>query len=296
MIGNALSVSSGTAFDAASDTDVAMVGKTLAEKNSLTAGSTFTTYSKIITVSGVFDSGNEFSNNSVLFPLKTLQRLSGQTDQVTSIVVTVDSLDNLASTTQAITTMLGDAADVTSSEDTVKEAVKPLENIRSIAITSLVGALIASTVIVLLTMVMVVRERRKEIAVLKAIGASDPTIVAQFASESIVLALMGSAIGTILGIIFSNPILSALVSSSGDGAPRAVSVGGDGPRFGGGVARIAVGGFQSVRGAIRDLHSVVNFELILFGLLAAIVVAIIGSALPTWLIAKIRPADILRNE
>lgn len=295
-IGSTMQITSGAAFDAASDADAALVGKSLAEHNALAVGSTFTAYSKTITVSGIFDSGNDFSNNAVLFPLKTLQRLSGQTDQVTSIVVHVDSLDHLAATTQAVTATFGDAADVTSSEETVKEAVKPLENIRSIAITSLIGALIASTVIILLTMVMVVRERRKEIAVLKAIGASDPTIVAQFVSESIVLALIGSAIGTVLGVVFSNPILSALVSSSGDGAPRAVRIDGGGPTFGGGVARIAAGGFQAVRGAIQDLHSVVNFELVLFGIGAALVVAIIGSALPTWLIAKIRPADVLRNE
>ncbi len=294
MLGNTLSISSGAAFDADSNENVALVGKALADKNSLTAGSTFTAYSTKITVSGIFDSGNEFSNNGVLFPLKTLQRLSGQTDQVTSIVVNVDSLDNLAATTATIKEKLSDTADVVSSEDTVKEAVKPLGNIRTIATTSLIGALVATTVIILLMMVMVVRERRKEIAVLKALGAGDPSIVTQFVTESVVLSLMGSFVGTALGVALSNPIMSMLVTSNAD-SPRGFNIDG-GPPGGGNVVRFAVGGFEAVRGAVRDLNAAVNVELVLYGLLAAVVVAIIGSALPAWLIARVRPADVLRND
>lgn len=300
QLGGTLTLTDGAAFDAAADTDVALVGESLAEKNSLSVGSTFTAYETTITVSGIFDAGNEFANNALVFPLKTLQRLSEQTDQVTAMTVRVDSIDNLAAVTGAVKERLGDAADVTSSEDTVIEAVKPLENIRTIATTSLWGALGAATVITLLTMVMIVRERRKEIAVLKALGAGETTVVTQFVTESIALSLLGSVVGTVLGLVFSNPIVRALVTSSaGNGGPE---IGASGPGPGGtraigeGAVRIAVGGFRAVRGAVQDLAAVIDIRLILIGVAAAIVVAIIGSALPAWLIAKIRPAEVLRND
>lgn len=286
QIGTALSITSGSAFDAASDNNAAVLGKALAEKNNLQIGSTFTAFETPITVSGIYDAGNQFANNSVVFPLTTLQRLSSQVDQVTSAVVRVDSVDHLASVTSAITAALGPAADVTSSETTVNAAVQPLGNIGTIAATSLIGALIAAAVVTLLTMVMIVRERRKEIAVLKAIGANDATIVTQFVTESVLLSLMGSVVGIVLGFFLSNPILHALLSSS-----RGANAG-----SGGGGFRIAVGGFRAFQGAVRDVQAVVDFHLILYGLLTAVAVAVIGSAFPAWLIAKIRPAEVLRSE
>lgn len=297
LSGSSLTISSGTIPDMTSDSDVAVLGKNLAEKNSLSVGSTFTAYTKQITVAAIYDAGNEFSNNSVAFPLKTLQRLSGQADQVTSAQAKVDSVDNIATVATAVSAKLGTTADVTSSEDTVKEAIKPLESIRTIAATSLVGAFIAAAIITLLTMVMVVRERRKEIAVLKAIGASDPTIMTQFITEATVLSLLGSVVGTVVGLVLSNPILKALLTSTQNtGAGPTTTFGGPGGGVREGAVRVAVGGFRAVQGAVRDLQAVVDWHLIVYGILAAVLVAIVGSAFPAWLIGRIRPADVLRSE
>lgn len=291
-IGSSITISSGQAIDATGTANEAVVGKAIAEKNSLTVGSTFTAYSTKISVVGIYDAGNTFSNNSVIFPLATLQKISSQTDQVTALVANVDSVDNLATTTNAISSALGTKADVTSSEDSVKESIKPLENIRTITATSLVGALVAASVITLLTMVMVVRERRKEIAILKSIGASDTSVMAQFMTESVVVSLFGSVIGLVLGFVLSNPILKALLTSS---EGTATTIGGPvegGPR----VARIAVGGFRAAQSAVRDLQAVVDWHLIVYGLGAALLVAIIGSAIPVWMIGRVRPAEVLRGE
>jgi len=289
MIGSAITLSSGTMPDMSGNADVAVVGKGLAEKNSLVVGSTFTAFDTSVTVAGIYDAGNEFSNNSVVFPLATLQRLSDQVDAVTTAVARVNSVDNLATATTAIKAMLGEAADVTSSEESVTSAIQPLSNIKTISLTSLVGAIAAAIVITLLTMVMIVRERRKEIAVLKAIGAGDGTIVTQFVSESVVVSLLGSVVGTVLGIILSNPILKALMQSSTSSEFTA----GEGPGRG---IRIAVGGLRAVQGAVRDLTAVVDIQLILYGVGVAVLVAIIGSAIPAWIIGQVRPAEVLRNE
>lgn len=289
LVGSNLSITSGSVPDMTGEDHIAVIGKNLAEKNSLQVGSTFTAFGTKITVAATYDAGNQFANNAVVFPLKTLQQLSGQSDAVTEAVAHVDSVDNLASVVTAIKEKLGDAADVTSSEETVTQAVQPLANIRRIATISLIGALIAAGIITLLTMVMIVRERRKEIAVLKALGAGDSTIITQFTTEALALSLLGGVIGSVLGFVFSNPILNALVSGTrGDGPGRSMTAGGG--------MRMMVNSFAGVKTALQNLSAGINLEVVLYGLLAAVLVAVIGSAFPAWLIAKIRPAEVLRND
>lgn len=293
LVGSNLKITAGTIPDVTGDANAAVLGKNLADKNSLQVGSTFTAYGKTMTVAAIYDAGNEFANNSAVFPLKTLQTLSGQTDQITSATAHVDSVDNLANATNAITAKLGSAADVTSSKEEVDGAVAPLENIRRIATISLIGTLAAGTVIILLTMVMIVRERRKEIAVLKALGAGDATIVTQFVSESFSLALLGIVVGSAFGLAFSNPILKALISSADQAGGEPVRQFGG---LGGGGLRVAFSGARAVGQAVRNLQANVDWHLLLIGLGVAVGVAILGSALPAWIISKVRPAEVLRNE
>src|SRR5689334_8945763 len=71
LASGAVKITSGVLPDFGSDANVAILGKKLAEKNSLSVGSTFTAYGKTVTIAAIFDAGNDFSNNSVAFPLKT---------------------------------------------------------------------------------------------------------------------------------------------------------------------------------------------------------------------------------
>ena len=69
--------------------------------------------------------------------------------------------------------------------------------------------------ILFLVMVMIVRERKREIGILKAIGASNGRIMAQFTTEALTFTLLGLAVGAVVGIIAASPVTSALVSNSG---------------------------------------------------------------------------------
>src|SRR5580700_3688435 len=90
-----VTIVSGKAIDGNSDTDTAMVSASMATKNNLHAGSTFTAYNTTLTVSGVFKASTQAAANDVVLPLATEQTLSGQTGDVTNAIATVDSLDNL---------------------------------------------------------------------------------------------------------------------------------------------------------------------------------------------------------
>ncbi len=280
-------ITSGTEFDATSSERVALIGKGLAEKNDLQVGSHFKAYGKKIKVVGIYDAGNTFSNGGIFMPLATLQKLSDQKNQLTQVVVEVDSIDSLDTVLTSVKDQLGDDADIVSQKETAESTIKPLENIKTISMYSLFGALIAGSIIIFLTMIMIVRERRREIGVLKAIGASNINITIQFVVESLVLTLCGAVAGIIAGVFASNPVLKLLVSNS-----TSSTVTGGGMRPG----AMMQAGLGFMGNTVRDVAAIVNFDIIIYGLLAAIIIAVLGSAIPAFFIAKIRPAEVMRSE
>ncbi len=290
---NDLKFTSGSAPDMTKDANSAIVGMDLAAKNNLKVGSTLSAYNSNIIVAGIYDSGNRLLNSSFVMPIAAIQRLSNQTGQVSTAIVQVDSIDNLNSVKDAISSKLGSKADITTSQERTDQVVQPLENIKTISFYSLIGSLIAGSVIIFLTMLMVVRERRKEIGVLKAIGASNIKITAQFVVEALSLTVMAGILGTVAGFLFANPILNALVTSSASGG----NSGEGGPRgFGGGGGLRFSGGVGGVGNTLRSLHAIVGYDILLYGALAVLVIAVVGSAIPAFLISKVRPAEVMRND
>jgi putative ABC transport system permease protein len=281
--GSSLNVTSGKAIDGTKDSNEVMLSEAMAEKNSLKVGDTFTAYDTTLTVKGLFKASTESGNNTIIVSLPTQQRLSDRSGQVSTAVVTVDSLDNLKSATDAIKAKLGDSADVTSAVDQADTTLKPLASVMKVALFSLIGSVVAGGVVILMMMIMIVRERRREIGILKAIGASNTRIVLQFMSEALTLTLIGAVIGLIIGVVGGHPVTASLVDSSVSGSVS--SAGGLPPR------PLAVN-----VGDLKDIQAQVGFSVILAGLGGALVIAIFGSACAGWLIAKVRPSEVMRQE
>lgn len=282
------------------DAIAAVISDAMAEKNSLKVGSTFTAYDQKITVAGIFTTDTEMAKNTVVMSLASLQKLSDQTDTVSGATVTVDSLDNLETATAAVKKVLPDA-DITSAADQAEQTTEPLQNVATIALYSLIGSLIAGAVIILLTMMMIVRERRHEIGVLKAIGSSNGKTMLQFMTESVTLTLLGLVVGLLVTLVAASPITNALVSnseSSSNTTSRQTGRGGlEGPggRMGGGGFRIrefAQNGAEN----LRAVEASVGWSTLGCGVIVAMVIAVLGSAVPAYFISKIRPSDVIRAE
>lgn len=272
-----LKIVSGKAINGNKDVDEAMISSAIAAKNHLKVGDTFTAYKKTLKVAAIFKSDTRTGNSNIIVSLPTLQRYTKRTGLITNAVATVDSLENLASATSAVQKTLGTSADVTSPLDEANKAIQPLRSVQSISLYSLVGAVAAGAVIILLTMIMIVRERKREIGVLKAIGFSNVRIMLQFMSEALTLTLLAAAIGLVMGVLGGNPVTSTLVKNSG------------GPSNGVGFESPTLNG-------IRNVQAAIGWEIVLYGLGAAVLIALVGSALASFFIAKVRPAEVLRSE
>lgn len=304
--GSTVTITSGKSIDGSGDSDTALISQSMASKNNLKVGSTFTAYTKTITVTGIFKSSTEAGANDVVLPLATEQSLSGQSGDITSATVTVDSLDNLSSVTNAVKSDLGSSADVTSSQDQANETVAPLNNVSKIALYSLIGSVVAGSVIILMTMIMIVRERKREIGVIKAIGGSNMQIMFQFMAEALTLTVLGAVIGLVIGFAAANPVTNTLVTNSTNDTSTTQTVSG---RFGGagsgagpvtsstgGAFRASFAGRGGARTELHDIHAEVGWSILAYGFGAAVLIAIIGSAIAAGLIAKVRPSEVMRAD
>lgn len=308
-----ITITSGKTINGSKDTNNALISQAMADKNGLKVGSTFTAYDETLTIAGIFSSSTRRGDNTVILSLPTLERLSSQSGAVTGATATVDSLDNLASTTTAVKNALGSSADVQNTQTEADNAVKPLENVKSISLTSLIGAVIAGAIIIFLVMLMIVRERRREIGILKAIGASNLKVVWQFMAEAVTFTLLAALIGIIIGIFASSSVTNTLVNNATASNNSSNSFTGGGSaiqRFGtaGGGGSVSVGGgpgpsfvsrgkgLGAIRSNITNIHAAVGWTIILYGLAAAVTIALIGSTLASYLIAKVRPAEVMRAE
>ena len=214
--GKALELTEGTGLgDYTVSSTKALLGTTLAEKNNLAVGSTFTINSITFTVAGLFDAGTAFGNNALYVTLPAAQALAELPDELSTMIVTVNSMENVDAAKSALQEALGsDKADVTQGQRNLETAVSSLDSVKNISFVAFVAALGTAGLIILLIMVMLVRERRREIGVLKAIGARNRTIGLQFVLEALVLVALGSAVGAAIASFASGGIASALVSSN----------------------------------------------------------------------------------
>lgn len=303
--GNTIKITSGQTIDGSEDSNNVLVSSSMASKNNLKVGSTFTAYNQTMTVAGIFKSSTQGGGDSIIVSLPAEQRLSGQSGAVTNATANIDSLDNLTSATNAIKSTLGSSADVISSEEQADNTVKPLNSVKTVSFYSLIGAIVAGAVIILLTMVMVVRERKREIGVAKAIGGSNAKIISEFMVEALTLTVVATVIGLCLGVIAGQPVTNTLVNNSTtSSATEQAGPGGRTMRFNGsngGPAGPGGGGFgksfnnnSAVRG-VKNIKAEIGWGILLDGFGAAVLIAVIGSALATSMISKVRPAEILRS-
>jgi putative ABC transport system permease protein len=306
--GKALTITEGTGLgDYTAESVNALLGTTLAQKNNLTVGSTFTIKDQTFTVAGLFDSGTTFGNNALYVTLPTAQTVAELPGELSSMIVTVDSMENLGAAKTALESALGtDKADVTQGQN-LESAVSSLGSVKNISLIAFIAALCTAGLIILLIMVMLVRERRREIGVLKAIGAPNRTIGLQFVLEALVLVAMGSAVGAAVASFASGGIASALISTNttttaATTTGRAAGVAGGAGFPGGGAGFPGGAGLppgSPLGGASQLLTSVTASAspgVIAAGIAAVFGVAIIGALVPALLTARIRPIEVLRGE
>jgi ABC-type antimicrobial peptide transport system permease subunit len=148
-----------------------------------------------LTIVGMYASGYVFGDLQLFLPLDTFRSIYGTKEGVSWIFARVDSVDNVAAVAQRLREAVGDVADILVPQNA---AVFTATTSRAVIRLAWVGALLAfllMSLVVFFVLLMQVRERAREIGTLKAIGASNSAVSAQFLTEAIALTLIGGVLG-----------------------------------------------------------------------------------------------------
>ncbi|MBR1751245.1 MAG: ABC transporter permease [Ruminococcus sp.] len=165
------------------------------------------------TVTGVLDTGGS-EEDYIYMTLSDISKLAGGGDRIDVAELSVSaSGDELKNTVGVINDKVSSVhaslvKRVTASEATVLTKLQALVLLVTVVVLALTMICVATT------MTAVVAERRKEIGLRKAIGASDMSIIREFMGESILLGFMGGLLGSVLGFVFAQRVSVNVFSSS----------------------------------------------------------------------------------
>ena len=166
-----------------------------------------------MTVTGILETGGS-EEKYVYISMEDLEELTGEAGTMDVVELSVsaerDALDaytrTIHETVPSITPRL--VKRVTESESQVLTKLQALV----LLVTSVV--LVLTMICVATTMTAVVTERRKEIGLRKALGATDQEIIGEFMGEGLLLGGLGGLIGVFLGFAFAQYVSRNVFSNS----------------------------------------------------------------------------------
>jgi lipoprotein-releasing system permease protein len=157
---------------------------------------------KVFRVAGHFYSGMyEYDSKLAYMALGEAQKFLGAPGEVTGIDLRTVSPDEAPSISAAVQASLGPGYDVRSWEDLNKGLFMALrlEKIAMFVVMTFI-ALVASFSIIS-TLIMMATQKAREVAILKAMGASDPAIRRVFVAEGVYIGLIGLLAGVPSGVL-----------------------------------------------------------------------------------------------
>ena len=242
------------AYFAASDTDsnVMIVGQALAQANNLQVGSTVDILGTPVKVIGIYTTGQV--NNLVIVPIGALQRLYNL-QGANGVTVIADDVSNVNAVVQEIRTVFdAGTADVLTVTQEYNKINANITGAVGAGRTAMIVSFAVAATIILLAVFLVMRQRMREIGILKAIGASNWYVGLGFSIETLIICVLSTAIGL---------ALSASLFA------------------------------QNING-VREAS--VSIAVLSVAIAVTIILALMASLLPVWYIARVRPAEVLRNE
>lgn len=231
--------------------------------------------SKRLSVSGLFEIGAQPDAYQAYVSLATGQKLLGIPGSVDGLQVKTLDLFSAPVTMAGVAQTLPEAYSVkdwSQTQGSLFRAVKLEKVMVSLLLLSVVAVAAFNIVS---TLVMSVAEKRRDIAVLRTMGARAQGIMAIFIAHGLGLAAAGISVGALLGVTVATHVssITAFVESA-----------------------LGVKLFDPSVYFISELPSELQWTDVLAVVLASLLLSLLATVYPAWRAAAIAPAEVLRYE
>jgi putative ABC transport system permease protein len=244
-------------------------------------------------VKGIFESSSQL--RTVYMDISTAQRITGLVGKVSRLYVYVVEVSYATQVADVIKAMYPELY-VTSYQDrlanlqrmqemytqTLSNAESSIAQAQSTATQLIIIAVAAASLIVFFVMLYSVRERTKEIGILKAIGFSNWNVMSQFMLEGMLIGLIGGVAGVIIGSIAA-PFFSSFLLPQLN-------------LFGGAQQTQRPLQYPGLAGIQSYNVATLSPQFVFLALCAAAILGTLGSLYPAWRASRISPIEALRYE
>ena len=159
---------------------------------------------RILEVVGIFKSGlYDFDSGWVFGPLEAVQSLIGVGDVVSSIEIQIDDIDRSEVVAAEILAVLDQDLDFTDWKTQNSSIFQALQLERLVMFITIGLIVIVASLNIVVTLVMMVLEKTRDIAVLMSMGATEDNIRRVFVAQGVIIGVIGTFLGLIVGNLVS---------------------------------------------------------------------------------------------
>jgi lipoprotein-releasing system permease protein len=265
----------GPLFEPSSPSELpnAVVGSDLAARIGVAVGDVFQVLpvnqstTRRLRVAGIFRSGLfEYDSTWIYLPLETATAFAGNNPAASVMSVQVHDIDNVKQVSANVTKALGNSYTIVDWQQANQPLFTALALERRVGL-FIIGLIIAIATLNITTMlILVVVERRRDIAILNALGATRSGVMLLFIIEGAAVGAIGAIAGVVLGFI-----------------------------------ACLVGNHYKVVSLPADVYSISNVSLIarpseiLLAALVAFVLSVLATIYPARAASRMRPVEALRD-
>jgi len=201
--------------------DGVVVGERLARRLGVTIGSPITVISpqgtatafgtmprvKTYQVVALFNVGMfEYDNSFIYAPLAAAQLFFRLPEEVSSLEVFVDDPDRMREERRLIGTALGGQVRIVDWQQANSSLFNAVEIERNVMFLILTLIIVVAAFNIISSMIMMVKDKGRDIAILRTMGASRAMILRIFVLSGASIGVVGTVAGFILGVVFTNNI------------------------------------------------------------------------------------------
>jgi len=231
--------------------------------------------SKRLTVTGIFEVGAQPDTYQAYVSLAVGQKLLGESGKVEGLQVRTVDLHKAPAVMSALGDRLSNhfvVRDWSQTQGSLFRAVRMEKLMVSLLLLSVVAVAAFNIVS---TLVMSVTEKRRDIAVLRTLGARSGEIMAIFVAHGLALAVAGVTVGAVAGVILALNIADIVAGAE---------------------ALLGVKLFDPAVYFISELPATLKWTDVAAVVGAALLLSLVATLYPAWRAARIAPAEVLRYE